>query len=43
MTTTTESTVEEAALARLRGLGWQTEHGPDIAPEHIPANTKETL
>ena len=27
-----ESTVEDAALAWLRSLGWQTAHGPDIGP-----------
>ena len=27
-----ESTVEQAALAWLAALGWQTAHGPDIAP-----------
>ncbi len=29
MTTITEADVEEAALAWLRGLGWQVAHGPD--------------
>ena len=33
MTTITESIVEEAALEWLAGLGWQTAHGPDIAPD----------
>ena len=33
MTTITESIVEEAALEWLTGLGWQTAHGPDIAPD----------
>ena len=33
MTTITESVVEEAALEWLSGLGWQTAHGPDIAPD----------
>ena len=33
MTTFTESIVEEAALEWLTGLGWQTAHGPDIAPD----------
>jgi len=28
-----ESTVESAALDWLRGLGWQTAYGPDIAPD----------
>ena len=32
MTTLNESTVEESALDWLRSLGWQTAHGPDIAP-----------
>src|SRR3712207_2819009 len=29
----TESTVEDAALTWLEGLGWQVEHGPDIGPD----------
>ena len=33
VTTMTESIVEEAALEWLAGLGWQTAHGPDIAPD----------
>ena len=33
MTTITESVVEEAALEWLANLGWQTAHGPDIAPD----------
>ena len=33
MTTISESVVEEAALQWLAGLGWQTAHGPDIAPD----------
>ena len=33
MTTITESTVERATLDWLSGLGWQTAHGPDIAPD----------
>ena len=28
-----ESTVEQAALAWLSALGWQTAHGPDLAPD----------
>ena len=32
MTTLTEADVEEAALEWLAALGWQTAHGPDIAP-----------
>ena len=33
MTTFTESTVEDAALAWLESLGWGIAHGPDIAPD----------
>ena len=33
MTTITESTVEDAALAWLESLGWNGAHGPDIAPD----------
>ena len=33
MTTFTESTVEDAALAWLESLGWSIAHGPDIAPD----------
>ena len=33
MTTLSESTVESAALEWLSTLGWQTAHGPDIAPD----------
>ena len=33
MTIINESIVEEAALEWLAGLGWQTAHGPDIAPD----------
>ena len=33
MTGVTESTVEDAALAYLEGLGWGVAHGPDIAPD----------
>ncbi len=31
-TTLTEADVEDAALDWLKDLGWQTAHGPDIAP-----------
>ena len=31
-TTITESIFEEEALVWLGNLGWQTAHGPDIAP-----------
>ncbi len=37
MTTLTESTVEDAALAWLEGLDWQVAHGPDIAPDALAA------
>ena len=37
MTTINESVVEEAALEWLAGLGWQTAHGPDIAPDTVNA------
>ena len=33
MPTLSESTVEAAALEWLSTLGWQTAHGPDIAPD----------
>ena len=33
MTTLTEAEVEQAALEWLSSLGWQTAHGPDIAPD----------
>ena len=33
MTTLTEADVEQAALDWLAALGWQTAHGPDIAPD----------
>ena len=33
MTSFTESTVEDAALAWLESLGWSIAHGPDIAPD----------
>ena len=32
MTTISEATVEDAALAYLENLGWTIAHGPDIAP-----------
>ena len=37
MTTLTESTVESASLEWLSTLGWQTAHGPDIAPGTLSA------
>ncbi len=37
MTTINESVVEEAALEWLASLGWQTAHGPDIAPDTVNA------
>ena len=33
MASLTESTVEDAALAYLKSLGWGVAHGPDIAPD----------
>ena len=33
MTILTEADVESAALEWLYGLGWQTAHGPDLAPD----------
>ena len=33
MTTLTEADIEHLALSWLSGLGWQTAHGPDIAPD----------
>ena len=33
MTTINEADVEQAALDWLAGVGWDTAHGPDIAPE----------
>jgi len=36
MTIFSESTVEDAALAWLGGIGWHVAHGPDIAPD-MPA------
>ncbi len=35
MTTLTEADVEEAALSWLRGLGWQTAYGPDVAHDGV--------
>lgn len=35
MTTFTESTVEDAALAWLESLGWTLKHGPEIAPGEL--------
>ena len=37
MTTVTDSTVEGASLAWLENLGWNTTHGPDIAPDALDA------
>ena len=37
MTTLSESTVESAALTWLATLGWQSAHGPDIAPDTLGA------
>ena len=37
MSTFAESDVEQASLNWLAGLGWQTAHGPDIAPDTTAA------
>ena len=37
MTTFGESTVEDATLDWLAGLGWSVAHGPDIAPDTLAA------
>ena len=37
MTILSEADVESATLAWLEGLGWQTAHGPNIAPNHRSA------
>ena len=37
MSAVSESTVEDAALEWLRGLGWNVAHGPDIAPHATDA------
>ena len=37
MTTISEATVEDAALAYLKSLGWAIAHGPDIAPGAVDA------
>ena len=36
-----ESVVEEAALDRLRGIGWQVAHGSHIAPGELKAERNE--
>ncbi|HET6204504.1 MAG TPA: HsdR family type I site-specific deoxyribonuclease [Planctomycetota bacterium] len=41
MSTFTESTVEEAALAWLESTGWQVAHGPDIAPDMPAAERRD--
>ena len=42
MTTLTESTVESAPLEWPATLGWQTAHGPDIAPD-TPKAERDTM
>lgn len=37
----TESTVEDAALAWLEGIGWWVAHGPDIAPDMPAAERRD--
>jgi len=41
MSTFTESTVEEAALAWLESIGWRVAHGPDIAPDMPAAERRD--
>lgn len=41
MTTFTESTVEEAALAWLEAIGWHVAHGPDLSPDIPFAERRE--
>jgi len=36
-----ESTVEEAALAWLAGIGWRIAHGPDIAPDALTPERRD--
>jgi len=36
-----ESTVEQAALAWLKSLGWQVKHGPEIAPGTLEAERED--
>ena len=42
MTTITESDVGRASLDWLSDLGWQTVHGPDIAPD-TPGAQRDAL
>ncbi len=37
----TESTVEDAALAWLEGIGWRLAHGPEIAPDTPAAERRD--
>ena len=41
MTSFTESTIEQAALAWFESLGWTTAHGPEIAPGELYAERHE--
>ena len=41
MSAVSESTVEDAALEWLRGLGWNVAHGPDIAPHATDAERED--
>ena len=41
MSTFTESTVEEAALAWLEAIGWRVAHGPEIAPDMPGAERRD--
>jgi type I restriction enzyme R subunit len=42
MTTITEADVESTALDWLATIGWQTAHGPDIAPD-TPSSERDAL
>ena len=41
MTTLFESEVEEATLVWLKGIGWSSVHGPDIAPDTISSERED--
>ena len=41
MTAITESTVEDVALAWLKSLGWNIDHGPNIAPDTLAAERSD--
>jgi type I restriction enzyme R subunit len=37
----TESVVEAAALDWLQAIGWQMAHGPEVAPDTLPAERRD--